>query len=94
MMTGCSSSTKVSPVLIDECKAVAIEKVKGPDSDLMDKVSTPVPYTKNQIAKGVSRSEVVNNQTQNNALWEQDRRKVLGLQAYIKTLQEKGIIAE
>lgn len=93
-MMGCSSSTKVSPALIEECKAVATQEVKAPDSDLMDGVSTPVPYTKEQVAKGVNRSEVVNNQTENNALWEQDRRKASGLQAYIKTLQDKGIIAK
>jgi len=51
-------------------------------------------YTKSQIAKGVSRSEVVDNQTANNALWEKDRQKLIALQAYIKTLQDAGIISK
>lgn len=94
MMTGCTSSTKASPILIDECKAVAVQEVRGPDSSLMEGVSEPVPYTNQQIAKGVSRSEVVDNGTTNNVLWSQDRNKVIGLQNYIKALQEKGIISK
>lgn len=60
----------------------------------MEKPADPVLYTEAQLAKGVSRSEVVNNQTSNNALWEQDRAKLIILQDYIKILQDKGIISK
>lgn len=93
-MTGCSSSTTASrPVLIDECKAVATEQVKAPDAIDMELPSNPIPYTQKQVQSGVSRSEVVDNQTANNALWEKDRAKLTALQDYIKTLQGKGIIS-
>lgn len=66
----------------------------APDAADMLPANDPVHYTDKQVANGVNRSEVVTNQTKNNALWEQDRLKLSGLQAYIKTLQEKGIIAK
>lgn len=59
----------------------------------MAQPSTPILYTEKQLASGVSRSEVVNNQTSNNVLWDQDRSKLIALQDYIKTLQAKGIIS-
>lgn len=59
----------------------------------MSQPSTPILYTKKQLTSGVSRSEVVDNQTSNNALWDQDRSKLIALQDYIKTLQAKGIIS-
>lgn len=94
MMTGCASSTTASqPLLIEQCKAVATQQIKAPDSVSMEKPSTPVLYTPNQIKKGVTRSEVVDNQTLNNALWEKDRIKLISLQNYIKTLQSEGIIS-
>lgn len=79
--------------MIDQCKAVATEQIKAPDSIDMETPSNPIPYTQNQVERGVSRSEVVDNQTANNALWEQDRAKLMALQDYIKTLQGKGIIS-
>ena len=92
---GCGSSTKVSrPILIDECKATAKQDIKSPDSMDLNNISTPVPYTDSQIKKGVTRTEVVNNQTSNNILWEQDRNRLINLQNYIKTLQEKGVISK
>lgn len=94
MMTGCSLSTNHSPLLIEECKAVAKDPVQRPDDSLMSSLSDPVPYTREQIQKGTSRSEVVDNQTENNLLWGDDRNKAKGLQDYIKKLQEQGIIAK
>lgn len=95
MMTGCTSSTNHSqPVLIDECKAIAKDEIASPDKSNLESPETPVVYTQTQITKGVSRSEVVDNQTKNNALWEKDRQKLMALQAYIKTLQDAGIISK
>lgn len=93
-MMGCSSSTNPSPLLIDECKAVAKDPVQKPDDSLMEDLSDPIPYTNEQIRKGTSRSEVVDNQSGNNILWGEDRNKVTGLQNYIKKLQEQGIISK
>ena len=45
----------------------------------MAQPSTPILYTEKQLANGVSRSEVVNNQTSNNVLWDQDRSKLIAL---------------
>lgn len=73
---------------------MAREPIKAPDSDLMSEMSTPVPYTDQQLLKGISRSEVVDNQTENNSLWDEDRYKLQGLQKYIRTLQSRGIISE
>ena len=93
-ITGCSSSTTASqPILLDQCKAVATEQIKAPEAADMAQPSTPILYTEKQLANGVSRSEVVNNQTSNNVLWDQDRSKLIALQDYIKTLQAKGIIS-
>lgn len=95
MITGCTSSTNHSqPILIDQCKPIAKESIASPDNSNLEAPTTPVVYTKSQIAKGVSRSEVVDNQTANNALWEKDRQKLIALQAYIKTLQDVGIISK
>ncbi|WNL63186.1 hypothetical protein [Citrobacter phage Tr1] len=94
-MTGCSSSTSPSqPILIEQCKAVASENVQGVDKADLEKPSTPILYTEEQLAKGVSRSEVVSNQTANNALWDKDRQKLLSLQEYVRTLQDSGIISK
>jgi len=94
-MTGCASSTTASqPILIDQCKAVATEQIKAPDAVDMEKPSNPIPYTDTQIAKGVSRSEVVNNQSANNILWSEDRAKLNNLQSYIKTLQDSETISK
>jgi hypothetical protein len=60
----------------------------------MDNPSHPIPYTTKQIERGVSRSEVVDNQASNNVLWSKDRAKLTSLQNYIRTLQEKGIISK
>lgn len=78
---------------MDQCKAVATEQIKAPEAADMSQPSTPILYTKKQLTSGVSRSEVVDNQTSNNALWDQDRSKLIALQDYIKTLQAKGIIS-
>lgn len=94
VITGCSSSTTASqPILVDQCKAIATEQIKAPEAADMVQPSTPILYTENQLANGVSRSEVVDNQSSNNALWDQDRSKLIALQDYIKTLQAKGIIS-
>lgn len=79
--------------MLDQCKAVATEQIKAPDADDMGQPSTPILYTEKQLANGVSRSEVVENQSANNVLWEKDRIKLNSLQEYIKTLQAKGIIS-
>lgn len=59
----------------------------------MEQPSNPIPYTQKQVERGVSRSEVVDNQASNNVLWGKDRAKLIALQDYIKTLQGKGIIS-
>lgn len=56
--------------------------------------SEPVLYTDEQIRLGVNRVEVVANQTSNNALWDQDRAKLVGLQNYLRALQSEGIISK
>lgn len=95
MITGCTSSTNHSqPILIDQCKAIAKETIASPNQSNLQAPETPVVYTQTQVAKGVSRSEVVENQTRNNALWEKDRQKLVALQVYIKTLQDAGIISK
>ncbi len=85
---------KASPIVIDQCKVVATAPVSGPPDSLMEAKSTPVKYTDSQIKNGVSTSEVVANQSDNNKLWAEDRTKVDGLQEYVHTLQEKGIVAK
>lgn len=95
MTTGCGSLTKVSqPVLIEQCKAVAKELPEKPnDNDMLDP-NMPVRYTQEQVAKGVSRTEVVDNQSTNNILWAKDRIKLKNLQEYIRVLQQGGIISK
>lgn len=95
MITGCGSSTTVSPpLLIDECKVVPKDLPAGPDDRDMSPLSTPVRYTPDQIKSGVNRQEEAANRVQNNNLWEEDRTKAASLQKYILTLQDKGIIAK
>lgn len=59
----------------------------------MEDPSTPIPYTDEQVERGVTRSEVVNNQAANNILWTKDRVKLYNLQNYIKTLMINDIIS-
>lgn len=94
VLTGCASSTTPSPIVTDQCKVVATEQVKGPDSTLMQSKSTPIKYTDSQLKNGVSRSEIVSNQSANNKLWASDQIKIVGLQAYIKSLQDSNIIGK
>lgn len=95
MITGCSSSTKASqPVLIDQCKAEPTKEVKAPDDSLMNGMENPVTYTDEQLRKGTSKAEVVDNQSANNLLWANDRNKLKGLQDYIRQLQAGGIISK
>lgn len=95
MMTGCGSSTTVSrPLLIDECKVVPKDLPAAPDDRDMSPLSIPIPYSAEQIKNGVNRQEEAANRVQNNALWSDDRTKAEGLQKYIRTLQDKGIIAK
>lgn len=81
-------------MLVDQCKAIATEQIKSPQASDMEQPSTPIIYTEKQLANGVSRSEVVNNQTSNNILWSQDRNKLLSLQAFIRILQQQGVISD
>lgn len=91
---GCASSTKVSPIVTEQCKVVATEDIKSPDQSDLDTISTPILYTDSQIRHGVSVSDVVKNQTLNNALWENDRNRLKTLQDYIKLLKNKNIISK
>jgi len=85
---------KASPIVIDQCKVVATAPVSGPSASLMEAKSIPVRYTASQIKNGANTSEVVANQSENNKLWANDRAKVDGLQEYVHTLQDKGIVAK
>ena len=91
---GCASSTKVSPIVTEQCKVVATEVITSPDQSDLDTISTPILYTESQIKNGVSVSDVVKNQAANNALWEEDRSKLKNLQEYIKILKDKNIISK
>lgn len=91
---GCASSTKVSPIVNEQCKVVAKDNVVSPDQSDLDSISTPILYTDSQIKNGVSVSDVVKNQTLNNALWEKDRARLKTLQEYIKLLKDKNIISK
>lgn len=94
LVTGCASSMKASPLVIDQCKVVATAPVAGPPDKLMQPKSIPIKYTDSQLKNGATPGEVVANQTDNNKLWADDRVKVDGLQEYVHTLQEKGIVAK
>ena len=88
MMTGCASSIKVSPSDIQQCKAVAVQKISPPSDFSLSALSSPVKYSSGNI----TRMDIIRNQTQNNYLWGQDRLKLKELQEYIKTLEDKGEI--
>lgn len=94
ILTGCASSTTPSPIVTDQCKVVAAAPVSPPNSNLKLPKSTPIKYTASQLKNGVSRSEIVANQSANNKLWAQDRLKLDGLQAYIQKLQDANVIGK
>lgn len=90
MMTGCVSSTKVSPAVnSDTCKIVATQAISPPPDYTLLPLSTPIQYPSGDISK----LDIINNQSQNNALWQEDRTKLSSLQAYVKKLQESGQIS-
>lgn len=93
-MTGCASSTIPSPIVTDQCKVVAAQPVSPPSADLKLPKSTPIKYTNNQIKNGITRSEIVANQSANNKLWAIDRVKLDGLQKYIQKLQDANVIGK
>lgn len=89
MMTGCASSTKVSPISV-ECPAVSHTKISPPSDFSLLPLSTPVKYSNGNI----TRMDIINNQTKNNILWASDRKKAEELQKYITTLQKDGEIGQ